>query len=131
VNEVNQSVGVCVPVDLVKALIYEESGGEMLEVNGAGYGGIMQVGIGSNCNHGIYDIYTIEGNVGCGVEHLAHGYQDCQTWEGTVTAYYAGHCIPNGAADDPALGGSGESDYDYQQKIISRWQFLDKQGSLN
>lgn len=133
VKEVNQTLGVCVPVNLVKALVYEESGGEMLDPNGGGtgggYRGIMQVDVNSWCNHGKYDVATLDGNVGCGVEHLAHTYQQCNnSWEGSVTAYYAGHCIPNGAHDNPAEGGSGESDYQYRDRIINRWKMLD---SLN
>lgn len=134
VNEITQSIGVCVPANLVKALIYEESGGEMLDVsgdaygNGAGYGGIMQVGTESNCDHNKYNIRTVDGNVGCGIEHLAHGYADCGTWEGTVTAYYAGHCVPNGAHDNVADGGSGETDYQYRDRIIGRWHEIDAAG---
>ncbi|CAN5201048.1 hypothetical protein BH09PAT1_BH09PAT1_1300 [soil metagenome] len=119
------SKGTCMPVNLVKALIYEESSGEMLPVNGAGYGGIMQVGVGSNCDHNKYDIYTVEGNVGCGISHLTRGYVECGSWEGTITAYYAGHCTPNGAADDPNLGGSGETDFQYRDRIIGRWHQID------
>ncbi|MDP3940722.1 MAG: transglycosylase SLT domain-containing protein [bacterium] len=131
VNEVTQQppngVGVCVPINLIKALVYEESGGGMLDTNGAGYSGIMQVSPGSWCDHGKYDIATKEGNVGCGVSHLAHTYQQCNnSWEGSVTAYYAGHCIPNGAHDNPAEGGSGETDYQYRDRIINRWHQLDK-----
>jgi|GEM_PF-2743327 len=127
VNEINQSaLGVCVPVNLVKALVYEESGGAMLEGNGAGYSGIMQVGAGSWCDHAKYDIRTKGGNIGCGIEHLAHTYQECNnSWEGAVTAYYAGHCIPNGAHDNVADGGSGETDFQYRDRIIGRWKELD------
>jgi hypothetical protein len=125
INEVTKSIGACVPVNLVKALVYEESGGGMIGENGAGYSGIMQVGPDSWCDHDLYDIGTSEGNVGCGVSHLAHTYQECNnSWEGAVTAYYAGHCIPNGAADSVADGGSGETDYQYRDKIIGRWNQL-------
>lgn len=125
-KEDGPSKGTCIPVNLVKALVYEESGGEMLPVNGAGYGGIMQVGVGSNCDHTKYDIYTLDGNVGCGISHLTRGYVECGSWEGTITAYYAGHCTPNGASDDPAQGGSGETDYQYRDKIIGRWHQIDQ-----
>jgi hypothetical protein len=127
VNEVSSSLGVCVPINLIKALVYEESGGGMLSENGAGYSGIMQVGPGSWCDHAKYNIATPEGNVGCGVEHLAHTYQQCNnSWDGAVTAYYAGHCIPNGAHDNVADGGSGQTDYQYTSKIINRWKGIDK-----
>lgn len=133
VNEVNTTLGVCVPVNLIKALVYLESGGAMLDVNpdgsygnGAGYGGIMQVSSGSWCDHTKYDITTSGGNVGCGIEHLAHTYQQCNnSWEGAVTAYYAGHCTPDGSADRVEDGGSGKTDQVYRDEIIARWHELD------
>lgn len=126
VNEVTATVGPCVPINLIKALVYEESGGGMLGENGAGYSGIMQVGSGSWCDHGKYDITTAPGNVGCGIEHLAHTYQECNnSWGGAVTAYYSGHCIPNGAHDEVADGGSGETDFQYRDKVIGRWHEID------
>jgi hypothetical protein len=92
INEVTKSIGACVPVNLVKALVYEESGGGMIGENGAGYSGIMQVGPDSWCDHDLYDIGTSEGNVGCGVSHLAHRQQP-RSFRGGVAPRALAHLL--------------------------------------
>jgi uncharacterized repeat protein (TIGR01451 family) len=130
VDEVEKDLGQCVPINLIKALVYLESGGGNIDPNGAGtgggYRGVMQVDTNSWCDHTKYNVDTTDGNIGCGISHLAHTYKDqCNTWEGSVTAYYAGHCIPDGTADSTDQGGSGKSDAVYTAEIIDRWHAID------
>lgn len=121
---------VTVPINLVKALVGEESQGVMAPCNGAGYCGLMQVGLpsaqggGSDCDTASFDISTVQGNINCGVQELARGYKRCGTWQGALSAYYTGQCDCPDCHDDPSLGGSGETATTYVGHIWDHYQQL-------
>lgn len=121
---------VTVPINLVKAVVGEESQGVMAPCNGAGYCGLMQVGLpsaqggGSDCDTASFDISTVQGNINCGVQELARGYKRCGTWQGALSAYYTGQCDCPDCHDDPSLGGSGETATTYVGHIWDHYQQL-------
>lgn len=100
IQTVNAIEGVAPPCNLVKAFIRLESQGQELAINVSGYLGIMQVGRppeavggGSNCDHSQFDIYTTQGNINCGVQHIARGMKTCNNnLEQTIGQYFTGTC---------------------------------------
>lgn len=80
-----------VPPLLLTTIIYHESTFETSAKGALGEIGLMQV-------HGLAargcDLQTLEGQLDCGAEWLAHFYPKCQTWKGAVTAYGTrGSCV--------------------------------------
>jgi murein DD-endopeptidase MepM/ murein hydrolase activator NlpD len=119
-----------VPGNLIKAVMYLESGGADAPPNGAGAMGPMQI-VGSIWSGLGYDLSDPHQNIMAGAAILQQMYQSCGSWEGAVNSYYSGSCQSTGARDDPAQGGSGRTDASYTSEIISNWHMLDGQGGTN
>lgn len=116
------------PINLLKSLMNEESGGANLSANGAGAVGPMQVVLGYHQADALkigLDLNNPNDNIMYAAHLLASNYNECGSWEGAVNMYYTGGCQSVGKRDDIASGGSGETDFDYVSHIISGWKSLD------
>jgi murein DD-endopeptidase MepM/ murein hydrolase activator NlpD len=131
INRVQQMTGVAVPANVVKAVMKLESGGVNVGNNFAGYGGLMQVGAGSNVSD--WDpsyAATPEGNIYYGVQELANWYKAVGTgnWIDASAAYFSGYNYDNPGVSD----GYGTTVGQYRQTIQNNLAQLQSgaQGSL-
>lgn len=127
VQRVSQMTGITVPANVVKAVMKLESGGENVGYNFAEYGGLMQVGAGSNVSD--WDASyaaTPEGNIYYGVQELANWYKAVGTgnWIDAAAAYFAGYNYNNYSIAD----GYGTTVGQYRQTIQNNLDQLQAAG---
>ncbi|MBI2443154.1 MAG: transglycosylase SLT domain-containing protein, partial [Candidatus Levybacteria bacterium] len=125
--------GVEVPGNIVKAIMMMESGGDELPPNMSDYRGLMQVSEktskaeGSNCdwhNKPTYDVNTTQGNVNCGVQHLARGIKTCNgDTSAIIGQYFTGQCNYSSSGPDKF----GTTPNAYVNKVIGTYNFLNSQ----
>lgn len=113
IAQVEQQTGVRVPENVVYAVMELESGGEHVGYNSAGYGGLMQVGPGSNVSDWNEDYAaTPEGNIYYGVQELANWYGVTGDWNTAPLAYFSGYNY-----DNPGVSDGHYTVADYDQHI--------------
>lgn len=112
--------------NLIKAVIYIESGGEAsLEVATGNpscpvASGLFQIGCGCTeieCGLTILDPAT---NILVGAKQLAWNFSQCATWDGAILRYFSGSCALTGATDD-----NGVTDAAYLSLVKERWAEAD------
>lgn len=132
VNAVYQQTGVYVPPNLIKAIMFLESGGVNLARNGAGAIGLMQV-VDTYWGNLGFDLYDPAQNIMAGATVLVQMYNQYQAWaqqsgidpwKAATYSYYAGNPYNLSARDDPAQGGSGMTTGEYGDQIWANFQRL-------
>lgn len=127
IQRVARETGVNVPANVVKAVMKLESGGNNVGMNQWGYGGLMQVGPGSNIR-GYNQSYasTPEGNIYYGVQELANWHNAIKTgnWIDTAAAYFSGYNYNKPGVSD----GYGTTVAQYRQIIQNNLNQLNAAG---
>lgn len=120
IARVRQEFGISVPANVVKAVMELESGGVNVGMNNAGYGGLMQVGPGSNvANYDSGYAATPEGNIYYGVQELANWYKVTKSWDTAPLAYFSGYNY-----NKPYVSDGHYTVADYQAHIARNMQAL-------